>query len=44
MNQWPYVIACYVVTFGGMLALSAVSMIGMRRAEKSADGVGNKRS
>lgn len=34
MNAWPFVIAAYCVTLGGAAALSLVSYLAMRRAEK----------
>lgn len=39
MNQWPFVIAAYVVVVVGTLALVLASWIAMRRAEADADAV-----
>ena len=37
MNPWPFVIAAYAVALGGTALLLAVSWISMRRAERAAD-------
>jgi hypothetical protein len=34
MNPWPFVVAAYVVALGGAGALTLISWIAMRRAEK----------
>ena len=37
MGQWSFVIAAYVLTLAGTLALSVVSLLDMKRAERRAD-------
>jgi len=37
MNPWPFVIAAYVLTFSGTVAICWASWRGMRRAERRAD-------
>ena len=34
MNPWPFVVAAYLVTFGGAGALALASWIAMSRAER----------
>ena len=36
MSHWPYIIAAYVLTVGGMAGLALVSWLRMRRAERQA--------
>jgi heme exporter protein D len=37
MNQWPYVIAAYVLTGVGTVVLIVMSIMAMRHAEKKVD-------
>ncbi len=39
MSHWPYIVASYVLTLGGMGALVLVSWLRMRKAERDADAV-----
>ncbi len=39
MNQWPFVIAAYAVAGLGTLALTAVSLIAMRKAERAVESL-----
>jgi hypothetical protein len=36
MSHWPYIIAAYVLTIGGMAGLALVSWLRMRKAELQA--------
>lgn len=37
MSHWPYIVAAYVLTLGGMGALVLASWLRMRRAETDAE-------
>lgn len=37
MNPWPFIIAAYGLTGLGAVAISMLSYLAMRRAEKKAD-------
>jgi len=39
MNQWPFVIAAYALAGGATLALTLVSFVRMRKAERAAEGL-----
>ena len=39
MNQLPFIIAAYALTGIGVVGLGLFSFIGMRRAERQADGM-----
>ena len=39
MNNWPFVIAAYGVTFGCSAALAVWGWLSMRRAETAADAL-----
>lgn len=39
MNHWPYIVASYALTLGGMAALVLVSWLRMRKAEADAEAV-----
>jgi hypothetical protein len=39
LNPWPFVIAAYVVAGIGTLALTLVSFVQMRTAERAAEGL-----
>ena len=39
MSQWPFVIAAYAVAGVGTLALTLVSLVRMRRAERAAESL-----
>ncbi len=43
MNPWPFVIACYAVTFIGTTALALASWRAMASAERRADEMKGKR-
>ena len=36
MNHWPYIIAAYALTIGGMAGLALWSWLRMRKAERQA--------
>jgi len=38
MNQWPYVIASYVLTLGATALLFVASLVAMRAAERCDEG------
>lgn len=42
MNHWPYIIAAYALTIGGMAGLVLVSWLRMRKAEAEAEAVRRK--
>jgi hypothetical protein len=42
MSHWPYIIAAYVLTIGGMAALVLASWLRMRKAELAAEAVRRK--
>ena len=44
MSHWPYIIAAYALTIGGMAGLALVSWLRMRRAEKQAGALSSSRS
>lgn len=39
MNHWPFILAAYGIAIGGTTALTAWSLIAMRRAEAAADAL-----
>ena len=39
MSHWPYIIAAYVLTIGGMGGLALTSWLRMRKAEADAEAV-----
>lgn len=39
MSHWPFVIAAYVLTFGGTIGVLLISFLSMRRAERALDGL-----
>lgn len=39
MTHWPYIIAAYALTIGGMAGLALVSWLRMRRAEAQAEAL-----
>jgi hypothetical protein len=39
MNHWPFIIAAYAVAIVGTLAVTALSYLSMRRAERQADAL-----
>jgi hypothetical protein len=39
MSHWPYIIAAYALTIGGMAGLALASWLRMRRAETQAGGL-----
>jgi hypothetical protein len=39
MSHWPYIIATYALTIGGMGGLALMSWLRMRRAEADAEAV-----
>ena len=39
MNQWPFVIAAYAVAGIGTLALTLVSLVAMRKAERAVESL-----
>jgi hypothetical protein len=39
MNQWPFIIAAYMITSIATIAIVVVSFVGMRRAEKQVDSL-----
>lgn len=43
MNPWPFVIACYAITFIGTLALAVASWRAMTAAERRIDQLKNSR-
>lgn len=43
MNQLAFVVAAYAVVLGGVGGLIAVSLAGMRRAERTADSLSERR-
>ncbi|WP_079247308.1 heme exporter protein CcmD [Sphingomonas turrisvirgatae] len=43
MNHWPFIIAAYVVTAIGVGGLSLASWIAMRRAERAAEALRDRR-
>ena len=44
MSHWPYIIASYALTIGGMTGLALVSWFRMVRAEKQAAALSTSRS
>ncbi|HYZ47414.1 MAG TPA: heme exporter protein CcmD [Sphingomonas sp.] len=42
MSHWPYIIAAYALTIGGMAGLALVSWLRMRTAERDAEAVRRK--
>ena len=44
MSHWPYIIASYVLTIGGMAGLALWSWLRMRSAEKQAESLSISRS
>jgi hypothetical protein len=44
MSHWPYIIASYALTIGGMAGLALVSWLRMVRAEKQAEALSPSRS
>jgi hypothetical protein len=42
MTHWPYIIAAYVLTIGGMGALALLSWAKMVKAERDAEAVRRK--
>lgn len=44
MSHWPYIIASYVLTIGGMAGLALVSWLRMFRAEKQSEALSASRS
>ncbi|HEU4969379.1 MAG TPA: heme exporter protein CcmD [Sphingomonas sp.] len=44
MSHWPYIIASYVLTIGGMAGLALWSWLRMVRAEKQAEALSTSRS
>jgi hypothetical protein len=44
MSHWPYIIASYVLTGGGMAGLALVSWLRMRSAEKQVNAFSQTRS
>ena len=42
MSHWPYIIASYVLTIGGMAGLALVSWLRMRKAETDAEAIRRK--
>lgn len=42
MNHWPFIIAAYVITVGGLFGLTFASLAAMRRAEAAADAIRKK--
>jgi hypothetical protein len=43
LNHWPFILASYVLTVGGVLALTFWSLAAMRRAERDADALRRER-
>jgi len=39
VSQWPFVIVAYALAGGATLALTLVSLVQMRRAERAAEGL-----
>ncbi|MFD1611587.1 heme exporter protein CcmD [Sphingomonas tabacisoli] len=42
MSHWPYIIASYALTIGGMAGLALASWLRMRKAERDAEAVRRK--
>lgn len=42
MNHWPFIIAAYALTIGGLVGLTLFSLAAMRRAEAAADAIRKK--
>ena len=42
MSHWPYIIASYVLTIGGLAGLVLASLLRMRKAEADAEAVRRK--
>jgi heme exporter protein CcmD len=42
MTHWPYIIAAYALTIGGMAALVLASWLRMRQAERDAEAARRK--
>ena len=42
MNHWPFIIAAYTITIGGTVAVTALSFVRMRRAERQADAMSRR--
>lgn len=43
MNHWPFIIAAYAITAIGVGGLALSSWVAMRRAEKAADALRDRR-
>ena len=39
MNHWPYILASYALTIGGMAGLALLSWVRMRKAEADAEAI-----
>lgn len=39
MNHWPFIIAAYAIAIAGTVAVTALSFLRMRRAERQADAL-----
>jgi hypothetical protein len=42
MNHWPFIIAAYAITVGGLAGMTLYSFAAMRRAEAAADAIRKK--
>jgi hypothetical protein len=43
MNHWPFIVAAYAITLLGTLGVTAWSFVAMRRAERRADALRDRR-
>ncbi len=43
MNPWPFVIAAYAIVIGASVLLGVWSAVAMRRAERAADALKDRR-
>ena len=43
VDPWPFIIAAYAITLAGTLAVTFWSWRAMRRAERDAEALGNRR-
>jgi hypothetical protein len=43
MNHWPFIVAAYAITLWGTLGVTAWSFVAMRRAERRADALRDRR-